>query len=216
MNVWGDNLDSYVTPKQYVTVAQTTPTHNPVSLEEAKNYLKVDYATDDDLIEALIFAARKQVENELGGLLIVKRTVTQKQTGGVKTIDLMRGPMVSISSITYYEDFDSVGELISSSDYRFADGAIFHRNGFWDEGREADGYVIVYTAGLVDDTGQAAENSPETIRMAILRIVAYLYENREEYSTQISEGGLTVTYNKQLRNDVNLMLMPYHTGKAVF
>lgn len=216
MNVWGDSLDSYVTPKQYTTVTQTTPTHNPVSLEEAKNYLKVDYNTDDDLIEALIFAARKQVENELGGLLIVKRTVTQKQTGGVKTIDLMREPMVSISSITYYEDFDSTGTVISSTDYRFADGAIFHRNGFWDEGREADGYVIVYTAGLVDDTGQAAENSPETIRMAILRIVAYLYENREEYSTQISEGGLTVTYNKKIRNDVNLMLMPYHTGKAVF
>ncbi len=216
MNVWGDQLDSYVTPKQYVTVSETTPVHEPVALEEVKNYLKVDYSTDDDLIEALVHAARKQIENELGGLLIVKRTVTQKQTGGVKTIDLMREPMVSVTSITYFEDFDSTGTVVPSTNYRIADGAIFHRNGFWEEGREADGYRIIYTAGLVDDTGQTAENSPETLRMAILRIVAYLYENREEYSTQISEGGLTVTYNKQLRNDVNLMLMPYHTGKAVF
>lgn len=219
MGIWYDSssFDGYTEIKQYVTITETTPTHNPISLEEAKNYLKVDYATDDDLIDGLIFAARKQIENELGGLLIVKRTVTQKQSGGVKTIDIMREPLVSISSITYYEDFDSVGEVIPSTDYRIADGCIFHRNGYWKQGRDADGYRIVYTAGLVDDTGQTAENSPHTLRQAMLRIIAYLYENREEFAKQINEGGLSVNYDIGMKNaEYHALLIPYHTGKAVF
>lgn len=201
---------------QATTVTVTEPVFEPVSLEEAKNYLKVDYATDDNLIEILIHVARKQIENELGGLLIVKRAVTQKQTGGLERIDLLRQPVNSITSVTYYEDFASTGSVIASTDYRFNDGQLYHKDGFFSRGREGDGYVIVYNAGIANDTGQSAENSPHTLRQAIMRIVAYLYENREEYVTQISEGNLSVTYNKEIRNDVNLLLMPYHTGLAVF
>lgn len=213
---WNDKLDRSKPKYQNITVTYGEPTHEPVSLEEAKNYLKIDYSTDDDLITILIHVARKQIENELGGLLIVKRTVTQKQTGGLEIFDALRMPVNSISSITFYENFDSSGEVISSSQYRFVNGYIFNKDGYWKQGRDADGYVIVYNAGIADDTGQSAENSPEPLRQAIMRIVAYLYENREEYVEQISEGNLSVRYNKQIRNDVNLLLMPYHTGKAVF
>ena len=219
MTYWrwdSDQLYRSRPPLQSETVNYNDPTHEPVSLEEAKNYLKVDYSTDDTLIENIIHAARKQIENELGAYLIVKRAVTQKQTGGVETIDLLRQPVNSITSVTYFEEFDSTGEVLAATDYRFHDGQLYHKDGYWKQGRAGNGYVIVYNAGLADDTGQAAENSPNTLRQAILRITAYLYENREEYVTQINEGNLSVTYNKQLRNDVNLLLMPYHTGKGVF
>lgn len=211
-----ETLDVTKPRYQNITVTQTEITHEPVSLEEAKNYLKVDTTTDNDLIQILISVARRQIENELGGLNIVRRTVTQRQTGGLERIALMRQPLVSITSITYFEDFDSTGEVVAASNYRTADGEIYHREGFWKAGRESDGYVIVYTAGIAADTGQAAENSPETLRQAIMRIVAYLYENREEYVTQINEGNFSVTYNKNIRSDVNLLLMPYHTGKGIF
>lgn len=217
MGYWDFESLEVSKPKyQNTTVSTTEPVHEPVSLEEAKNYLKVDYATDDTLIENLIHVVRKQIENELGGLLIVKRTVTQKQTGGIERLPLLRQPVNSITSITYYEEFASTGSVVSASDYRFVDGQIYNKNGWWDAGRESDGYVIVYNAGIADDTGQSAENSPQTLRHAILRIVAYLYENREEYVTQISEGNFSVTYDKKIRSDVNLLLMPYHTGLGVF
>jgi uncharacterized phiE125 gp8 family phage protein len=217
MGYWGFESLEYRKPKyQNVTVSTSEPVHEPVSIEEAKNYLKVDYSTDDTLIENLIHVVRKQIENELGGLLIVKRAVTQRQTGGLETIALLRQPVNSITSVTYYESFESTGSVISSTDYRFSDGQLYHLNNWFDAGRESDGYVIVYNAGIADDTGQSAENSPHTLRHAILRIVAYLYENREEYVTQINEGNLSVTYDKKIRSDVNLLLMPYHTGQAVF
>ena len=217
MSYWDfDSLDVSKPKYQAITITANDPIHEPVSLEETKNYLKVDYTTDDTLIENLIHVARKQIENELGGLLIVKRTVTQKQTGGLSRIELLRQPVNSITSITYYEDFNSIGEVLSASDYRFNDGQLYHANGYFPAGREGNGYVIVYNAGIADDTGQSAENSPHTLRHAILRIVAYLYENREEYVTQINEGNLSVVYDKKTRNDVNLLLMPYHTGLAVF
>lgn len=211
-----ESLDIQRQKMQYITVTDAEPQFEPVSLEEAKNYLKVDYATDDDLIEILIHVARKQIENELGGLAIVRRSVTQKQTGGIEKLEVMRQPLNSITSITYYENFDSAGSVIAASNYRFVDGMIIHKDGYWKAGRDGDGYVIVYNAGISADTGQAAENSPHTLRQAIMRIVAYLYENREEYVTQINEGNMTVTYDKKTRSDVNLLLMPYHTGKGVF
>ncbi len=219
MTYWkwdSDQLYRSKPPLQSVTVNYNDPTHEPVSLEEAKNYLKVDYATDDNLIENIIHAARRQIENELGAYLIVKRTVTQKQTGGIETIDLLRQPVNSITSVTYFDDFDSTGEVIAATEYRFHDGQLYHKNGYWEQGRAGNGYVIVYNAGLADDTGQAAENSPNTLRQAILRITAYLYENREEYVTNVNEGNFTIAYDKKTRNDVNLLLMPYHTGKGVF
>lgn len=202
---------------QNVTISANEPTYEVVSLTEAKNYLKIDYTTDDDLIELMIKSIRKQVENELGGLFIVKRSVTQKQTGGIKQIELLREPVNSITSVTYYEEFDSTGEVLSSSDYRFSDGFLYHKDGYFKPGRESDGYIIVYNCGYVDDTGQTAETSIPILRTAILRILAYVYENREEYATTISEGGWSVSYNlivgnSQLKN----LLSPYLKSRAVF
>ena len=212
-----DSLDRSVPKYQNITVTAPEPTHEPISIELAKNYLKVDYATDDDLIEFLIKSVRKQIENELGGLHIVKRAVTQKQTGGLERIQFMREPVNSITSITYYEEFDSTGTVLSASNYRFVDGEIYHRDGFWKAGRESDGYVIVYNAGIVHDTGQAAEHSAPALRNAMLRIIGYLYENREEFATTIGEGNFNISYNTIVGNsELKSLLMPYMTAKAVF
>lgn len=218
MGYWDFESLEVSKPKyQNVTVTTGEPVHEPVSLEEAKNYLKVDYATDDNLIELMIHAVRRDLENQLGGLCLVKRTVTQKQTGGLERLPLLRQPVNSITSITYYEEFGSTGSVVASTDYRFIDGQIYHKNGWWNAGRESDGYVIVYNAGIYEDTGQSAENSNEALRVALLRILAYLYENREEYATTIGEGGFSISYNSIVGNALlKNLLMPYHTGLAVF
>jgi uncharacterized phiE125 gp8 family phage protein len=211
-----DSIDLSTSKYQEITISSNEPTNEPVTLTEAKNYLKVDYTTDDNLISALIFTARKQIENELGGLAIVKRSFTQKQTGGLKEIELMRQPVNSITSITFYNEFDSTGELIANTEYRNVNQNIYHKNGFFITGRDADGYVIIFNAGLVDDTVNSASNCPSSIKTAILRVLSYLYENRQDFSTNYSEGGWSISYDKKLRSDINLLLMPYTTSKAVF
>jgi len=220
MTYWkwdSDQLYRSRPPLQSVTVTVPEPTHELFDIVTTKNYLKVDYSTDDNLIELIQKSVRKQLENELGGVLIVKRSVTQKQTGGIETIDLLRSPVNSITSVTYYEDFNSTGEVLSASDYRFHDGQLYHKDGYWKQGRAGNGYVIVYNAGHVDDSGQAAENATPSIRMAALRLIGYLYENREEFATTISEGGYSISYNTIVGNsELKNLLMPYMSAKAVF
>src|SRR5690606_32253051 len=43
-------------------VLLTPPAAEPLSLEDAKNFLRVEHAADDELIAALIAAARGEVE----------------------------------------------------------------------------------------------------------------------------------------------------------
>lgn len=201
---------------QFLSITETEPQYEPLELSLLKNYLKIDYSTDDTLLELLIHTARKQIETECGGLAIVKRTVTQKQTGGLQYIQFMKQPVNSITSVTYYENFSSTGEVISSSDYRFTDGILIHKDNWFKSGRDGDGYVIIYNAGLVNDTGQTAENCPQALRAAMMRVIAYLYENREQYVNSVNEGNFSISYDKKLRSEINMFLSPYFTGKAVF
>jgi uncharacterized phiE125 gp8 family phage protein len=216
MGFWDFNtLDVSVPKYQEITLTSSEPAYEPVTVAQAKNYLKVDTTNDDTLIESLIIAARKQVENECGGLVIVKRNFTQKQTGGLKQIELLREPINSISSITFYEEFDSTGEVLSASNYRFVGSNLYHVDSFFQIGRQGDGYQIVFNAGMVDDTLVGASTAPHAIKTAILRYVGFLYENREEYATNINEGNFSIAYDQKTLFETKMLLMPYHTGKAV-
>lgn len=217
MSMWDfEALDNSVLGYQETSIKSTEPTYEPVTLTEAKNYLKVSTSNDDTLIQALIIATRIQIENECGGLVIVKRNFTQKQTGGVKQIKLLRDPVNSISSITFFEKFDSTGEVLTASDYRFVSENLYHVNSFFKIGRQSDGYQIIFNAGMVDDTLIGAATAPTALKTAILRYVGFLYENREEYATTISEGNFSISYNTIVKNsELKMLLMPYHTGKAV-
>lgn len=212
---FGGELEKVKPKYQEISVSDSDNiTHEPADLEEMKNYLKIDYDTDDDLIESLIKGARKQVEAELGGLAIIQRQFIQKFTGGLERIELLRQPVQSISSVIYNEYFDSTGQAITN--YRRVNHLLYHEDTFWKIGRDADGYIVTFVAGLVADTGQSHTNVPRGIRVAIERIVAYLYENREDFATSINEGNFSITYDKNLRRDINLLLMPFHTGKGIF
>jgi uncharacterized phiE125 gp8 family phage protein len=212
---FGGELEKVKPKYQEISISDANNiTHEPVDLEEMKNYLKIDYDTDDDLIESLIMGARKQVEDELGGIAIIQREFVQKFTGAMDRIELLRQPVQSISSVIYYEYFESTGQAITS--YRRVNHLLYHEDSFWKIGRDADGYIITFIAGLVADEGQSHRNVPRGIRAAIERIVAYLYENREDFATSINEGNFSITYDKNLRRDINLLLMPYHSGKGIF
>ena len=199
-------------PLQYVTVTETEPTHEPVTVNEAKNYLKVDDTTDDALIAQLIKASRKLIETQ-AALTFHRRTVTQKQTGGLETLDALRQPIHAISSITYAKDFDSTPETIDATVYRHAGNRFFHEGGRFVEGRFADGYVITYTAGLVADATPSTLNND--FKTAILRIVSFLYENRQEYATNWNEQGFSINYDI-MKSEINRIINPYASAKGIF
>ncbi len=197
---------------QFVTVSETEPTYEPVTVNEAKNYFKVDDTTDDALIAQIIKTARKMIETH-ASLTFHQRTVTQKQTGGVDYIDALRLPANTVSSITFARDFDSTPETLDASSYRLAGNRFYHESREFIQGRDADGYVITYTAGMVADATPSTLKSD--LKTAILRVAAFLYENRQEYAQGWSEQGFSVNYDI-MKSEINRIVNPYASAKGIF
>ena len=83
---------------------KTPPSVEPVSLEEAKNYLKVETADDDTLISSLIKSARELIERYLRKALITQTWEMVLDDGGSMVV-IPRPPLQSVTSIkTIAED----------------------------------------------------------------------------------------------------------------
>ena len=196
----------------------TAPTLTLVSKTEAKNYLKLSSDTaDDDLVEDLISASHGIIERELGGLSLVTTGYTQYQKGGVETIELMRQPVINSFTVDYYADFDSTATSLTASSVRNVDNELYHVNGYFEEGRDGNGYVITYEAGYFTASNYTNSTDPalNVFKTAILRTVAWLYEQREEHVENLREDNWSVSYSGQLPNGIKRLIMPYHTGKNI-
>lgn len=199
----------------------TAPTQTILSRAEAKNYIKASSdTTDDSLVDQLIVASTDAIENYLGGLKMYQQTWKQYQQGGCDTIQLMKSPIIGVPTVSYYSDFDTVTatNITYTTYFRAVVDELYHSDGYWDAGREGDGYIIQYDVGIFTASNYTSSNDPRlnTFKTAIGRTLAFLYENREEYITQVSEGNWKVTYDvDKLPVGVTSLLMPYDTGRNI-
>ena len=149
----------------------------PVSLETAKAFLRVDGTADDTVISLLISAAREKGE-AISRLAFLTQTVELVLDAWPEdlTLRLRRAPLQSMTSVTY---LDEEGVEASWTDFQV-------------DARSAVGYVtfgsvpsvtlfptgaikVTYVAGY----GDTATSVPNQIQMALLMLIAYWYENRE-------------------------------------
>jgi uncharacterized phiE125 gp8 family phage protein len=161
----------------------TPPTLEPLSLAEAKAWLKVDSTADDLLISALITAARVHVEKATRLFLLTQNWNVvadnwpcQRQWRG-RIVDLPLSPVQSVASITLYDDYD-VPTIINPATYRLDKSQANPRLIFSSvppaPQRVAQGIEIA----LVNGFGDAAASVPEPLRQAMRLLVAYFYLNR--------------------------------------
>jgi len=87
-------------------------TTEPVTLDQLKNWGKIDVTDDDDLIEELGAHARQMVEGFLN-VSIVPRTVVAFINNCNGNMQLPYGPVVELISITDYN-----GDAIAADNYR--------------------------------------------------------------------------------------------------
>lgn len=134
---------------QDITLEQTSPpTLTLVTLAEMKNYLKIGSdTTDDNLITDLIKSAHSIIENQIHKCIFTQ-SWKQMQQGGINRIKLLKCPVQDTPTVTIYEEWDSEGEVLTSDDFRIVGNELIHVNGWFDEYREMDGYVIEYDAGM--------------------------------------------------------------------
>ena len=154
----------------------TPPTVEPVTLTEAKAFLRVDGTAEDTLITSLIVAARERGE-ELSRRAFLTQTLemTVDCLPSQRTLALLRPPLISVTSVTY-RDYYGVSAVWTDyrTDTNSQPGKIIFTSKPGVYLQESGAVTIRYVAGY----GSAASAVPERIKNAILQLVAQWYENR--------------------------------------
>jgi len=155
----------------------TAPALEPVSLETAKAFLRVDGTADDALIAVLIAGACEVCE-EIARRAFITQTWEMILNDFPRDLRLIvyRPRLQSVTSVKYIDANDV--------EYAFTDYVVDARS---DPGvivfnslpnaslKESGAVVVRYVAGY----GNAASDVPQRIKDAILGLVTYRYENRE-------------------------------------
>ena len=157
----------------------TAPTHEPVTLTEAKDHLRVDHAADDAWIGECIVAARQWCEQYCGRTFITSTWDWYLDALG-DTLEIPMPPTQSVTSITYM-DSNGDSQVLSTALYRVdvisQPARITSAYGeIWPSTYDVINSV---TVRVVAGYGGAAQ-VPSSIRHAILIMVGELYENRED------------------------------------
>jgi uncharacterized phiE125 gp8 family phage protein len=147
------------------------PASEPVSLTEAKLYLRVDHANDDTLISDLIIAARMTAEGWLKRSLITQSWKLAYDDYICEEVDLPIGPVNTITSVVTFNR-DGSNQTLSNATYYLnaaKDALIFDTVNF--------GFRIE----IIYETGYGSAGSvPKAIKQGMLEHIAAMYDRRGE------------------------------------
>ena len=178
-------------------VIHTEPASEPITLAEAKSYLRVDSSGDDALITSLIVSARKLCEEHMQRAIMSQTLqlfldstidIDDPLWEGTRTgpylnyyknyIDL---PMPIVSSVTHVKTYDDSDNATTFANTRY----------YVDKARQPARVVLrtgetlptaLRVANAIEVqyvTGYASANAvPEPIKVGIYQVLTYLYEHR--------------------------------------
>ena len=155
----------------------TDPASEPVTLAEAKLYMRVDNTDDDALITDLITAARTTCEHWLRKSLINQTWKIAFDWAIPGNVYLPMGPVASITSVVLFNQ-DGTSVTVDPTTY-WLNAA---QNALTMYARLAAFRIeITYNTGY----GSAAANVPRPIKQGILSHIAYMYDSRAENGEMI-------------------------------
>jgi uncharacterized phiE125 gp8 family phage protein len=153
------------------------PAEEPVSLGEAKAFLKIDDAAEDGLITTLISAARLHVEGVTGKALIAQTWRVVLDFWPENRV--VRLPVTPFRNLVEISAVDEAGvthpielaQFLSEPERLLLPAAVAGMPAL----QERQGIEIDYVAGF----GSEPADVPADIRQALLVLVAYWYEHRD-------------------------------------
>jgi uncharacterized phiE125 gp8 family phage protein len=196
-----------------LSVLVTAPSVEPLTLTEAKLYLRVDQSTEDNLISGMVVAARQWVETYTRRALVTQTWDFRYESfmDTRQPLILPKAPLQSVTSITYLDE-DGVSQTLASSNYsvRTLSGATAGRG--YIELNDDVSLPSLYTDALAPVTVRAvcgygaAAAVPDGIKMAIYLMLGDLYEQRQE--TMMSVSSKTKTTIERLLGPYRLEQVP--------
>jgi uncharacterized phiE125 gp8 family phage protein len=169
----------------------TGPTVQPLTLEEVKAHLRVDYSDADDLISAYIAAATSYVEGQYGftGRALVTQTWELViDHFPVHEIKIPLPPLQSIESIKY-DGSDGLEVTLAADQYYVDDVSepawVVPITGGWPTAvfDAINSVRIRFVAGYdatTDSPPDLRGNIPRAIKQAMLLYIGNFHEHREE------------------------------------
>lgn len=155
------------------------PAVEPISLQRAKEHLRVKHSQEDNQILRIIRAARRRAESFSGLALITQTWRLRRDHWWSFALELPNPPLQSVSSISYLDTDGASQTLVENTDYRVL---VDSRALVWAPSRvppslELDAKERI-TITFVSGFGATPETVPETIRQAVLVEVAHLWRFR--------------------------------------
>lgn len=158
----------------------TAPSVEPITLEEARQHLRVTSTSEDALILALVTTARLHAEEISERAFVTQTWDYSLDAFPAGIFELPKAPLQSVTSVTYL-DTDGASQTLDSSLYKV--------DAVSDPGRIAPAYGEVWpstrdepnavTVRFVAGYGLAAA-VPRPLKQAMLLILGHLYMNRED------------------------------------
>jgi uncharacterized phiE125 gp8 family phage protein len=161
------------------------PATEPVTLAEAKAWLRLDGGDEDGLVTTLIAAARIHIESTTGRAMLTQSwRVVLDGWPLDRTVTLPVAPLQTLTEIRAY-DADGAFTTIALAQFQ-AESAVAPARLLLPPAitgmpalRERLGIEVDYVAGYGDD----ASAVPEDLRQALLVLVAHWFEHRDAVIT---------------------------------
>jgi uncharacterized phiE125 gp8 family phage protein len=179
-----------------MTLKLITPPDETITLEQAKLCLRVDNSDEDDLITALVTAAREQCEHELGrgiGTQTWQRALDAFPASGIA---LGMPPVTSIVSVQYV-DTDGVTQTAAGDTYVLDNASddeawVLPADGYeWPDTLDtANAVRVQFTCGMT--------TIPQTVRAWMLLRIGSLYAHRTEFVAGAQVAKLPNEYASRL------------------
>lgn len=169
------------------------PSVEPIGLAEAKAHLRVDGPDEDDLIAALITAARLHIE-AAAEIALITQTWRLACDGWPPSgrLVLPIGPVSAIAEVRLY-DAAGGSDVLAADRYRLSGGlrpAVVSDGAGWAAPTRAlDGIAITFQAGY----GADGATVPAPLRHAVKLLVAHFFEAREPVSLDAGATDVPLT-----------------------